>query len=90
MLVSLPNQQKNAPKFLFIMYNIANMKRVFFILVAVLNVNLFAQIRDGIYQFDNQRILKSIDLENHYSVYGVKAMQEIVKTSSGNAVKSTN
>ena len=72
------------------MYNIANMKRVFFILVAVLNVNLFAQIRDGIYQFDNQRILKSIDLENHYSVYGVKAFQDIVKTSSGNAVKITN
>ena len=66
------------------------MKRVFFILVAVLNVNLFAQIRDGIYQFDNQRILKSIDLENHYSVYGVKVIQDIVKTSSGNAVKITN
>lgn len=64
-----------------------NMKQIFFIFMALLNVSAFAQIRSGIYQFDNQKILKNVDLENLYSGYGVKIIQDIVKTSSGNAVK---
>lgn len=62
-------------------------KFYFILLISFFSVSaVFSQIKNGIYQFDSERMLKSIDVQQMYAQYGIQATQDIVKNSSGNAV----
>lgn len=66
-----------------------NLKKIFVIACVVgINTSLFsASLKNGIYKFNYERMLKSLDVSETYKAFGIDAFQDILKSATGAAVQ---